>query len=101
MTVPHFWLALLLLGVGWNFLFIGGTTLVTETYLPAEKAKAQGLNDFVVFGTVALTALSSGILHQWFGWTVLNYAVLPVIAAALISVIWLGRVRDRLPAVSG
>ena len=78
-----------------------GLDFVTETYLPAEKAKAQGLNDFVVFGTVALTALSSGILHQWFGWVALNYAVLPVIAAAFIAVIWLDRMRARLPAVSG
>ena len=100
-NIPHFWLALVLLGLGWNFLFIGGTTLVTETYLPAEKAKTQGLNDFLVFGMVALTALTSGVLHQWLGWLTLNIVVVPMIVAALISVIWLDRVRSRVFAPSG
>ena len=94
-SVFHFWLALFLLGLGWNFLFIGGTTLVTESYRPSEKAKAQGLNDFMIWGTVALTALTSGVLHQWLGWTMLNILVLPAIAGALLAIIWLERVRNR------
>ena len=84
-----FWLALVLLGTGWNFMFIGSTTLLTECYRPAEKAKAQGLNDCLVFGTVALTATGSGPLHQALGWAPLNVGVLPVIAAALVAVAWL------------
>ena len=58
----NFWTALVLLGLGWNFMFIGSTTLLTECYRPAEKARAQGLNDLLVFGTVALTATSSPCL---------------------------------------
>jgi len=100
-SIPHFWLALVLLGLGWNFLFIGGTTLVTEAYMPAEKAKTQGLNDFLVFGMVALTALTSGVLHQWLGWLTLNIVVVPMIVVALIAVIWLDRVRSRVLAPSG
>jgi MFS family permease len=100
-SILHFWLALVLLGLGWNFLFIGGTTLVTEAYLPAEKAKTQGLNDFFVFGMVALTALTSGVLHQWLGWLTLNIVVVPMIVAALISVLWLDRVQNRILASSG
>ena len=94
-SVLHFWFALFFLGLGWNFLFIGGTTLVTESYRPSEKAKAQGLNDFMIWGTVALTALTSGVLHQWLGWTMLNILVLPAIAGALLAIIWLERVRNR------
>ncbi len=63
LKLTNFLLGLCLLGVGWNFLFIGATTLVTESYRPSEKAKTQGLNDLLVFGTVALTALVSGFLH--------------------------------------
>ncbi len=59
-TIGHFWLALILLGIGWNFGFIGGTALVTETYRPQEKEKIQALNDFLVFGAVAIASFSSG-----------------------------------------
>ncbi|MBO67151.1 MAG: MFS transporter [Acidiferrobacteraceae bacterium] len=92
-TIVHFWMSLVLLGVGWNFLFIGGTTLVLESYHPAEKAKTQGLNDVLVFGTVAITALSSGVLHQSVGWFTLNLSLLPVIFLTIIMVGWLHYVR--------
>lgn len=85
----NFSVALVLLGVGWNFLFIGATTLLTEIYTPAEKAKTQGLNDFLVFGTVALTATSSGALQQALGWGSLNVAVTPFVVVALLAVLWL------------
>lgn len=93
-SVFHFLFELVLLGLGWNFLFIGGTTLLTETYTAPEKAKAQGLNDLLVFGMVALTALSSGVLHEWLGWRALNYSVLPAVLLALGMVLWLGRRRQ-------
>ena len=93
-SVFHFLFELVFLGLGWNFLFIGGTTLLTETYTAPEKAKAQGLNDLLVFGMVALTALSSGFLHEWVGWRVLNYSVLPAVLLALGMVLWLGRRRQ-------
>ncbi|MDG2237976.1 MAG: MFS transporter [Arenicellales bacterium] len=93
-SVFHFLFELVFLGLGWNFLFIGGTTLLTETYTVPEKAKAQGLNDLLVFGMVALTALSSGFLHEWAGWRALNYSVLPAVLLALGMVLWLGRRRQ-------
>ena len=61
--LANFWLALILLGVGWNFGFIGATAMLTETYRPEEKNTVQGLNDFLVFGSVALASLSSGKLY--------------------------------------
>jgi MFS family permease len=100
LTVMHFWSALVLLGLGWNFLFVGGTTLLIETYTPAEKAKAQGLNDLLVFGTVAMSALASGFLHQLVGWTALNYLVLPAIALALGTTLWLDRRRANAASMA-
>jgi MFS family permease len=80
---------LILLGLGWNFGFIGGTTLLTDTYKPEERNKAQGLNDFLVFATTAATSLSAGKLLAWFGWEGVNYAVLPMVALALVMIGWL------------
>ena len=94
-TVTHFVVGLTLLGLGWNFLFVGGTTLVTESYSPAEKAKTQGLNDLMIFGTVALTAAVSGVVHETAGWEMLNLLVLPFLLAALALILWLSRARKR------
>ncbi|MEQ8639300.1 MAG: MFS transporter [Alphaproteobacteria bacterium] len=82
-NVANFFGGLIALGLGWNFLFVGGTTLLTETYHPTERAKTQGFNDFLIFGTVATTALSSAILYDIFGWLSLNLAV--IIPTALIG----------------
>ncbi len=92
-TVTHFWTALFLLGLGWNFLFVGGTTLLTEAYCPEEKAKAQALNDFLVFTTVSLSSLSAGALQYHYGWQAVNLGVIPLIAVLFIAVIalWLWR----------
>jgi MFS family permease len=79
-SVMHFWWGLFLLGIGWNFMFIGGTTLLTETYTPEEKAKAQGTNDFAVFAVQGISSLSSGILISRHGWETLNLYALPVVA---------------------
>ena len=76
------------------FLFIGGTTLVTESYTPSEKAKTQGLNDLMIFGTVALTAGISGVVHEIAGWQMLNLMVLPFLALVLLLIIWFSRVRQ-------
>jgi MFS family permease len=86
-TLEHFWLALTLLGVGWNFLFTGGTTLVTTTYTPAERAKTQAANDFMVFGTTGLASLSAGILHEVVGWSALNVIAVPLVGLALLAVL--------------
>ena len=84
-TVPHFWGALILLGVGWNFTFIGATTMVTQCHRPAERNKVQAFNDFLVFGTMALSSFSSGQLLAAFGWEVLNTVIFPgVLFAGLV-----------------
>ncbi len=88
-TVTHFWGALLLLGLGWNFLFVGATTLLTETYSLNEKAKSQALNDFFVFGTVTLTSFSSGAVQHTLGWETVNMAVIPFLVIMIIANIWL------------
>jgi MFS family permease len=88
-TVARFWAALLLLGVGWNFLFVGATTLLTTSYEVAEKAKVQAVNDLLVFGTVALASLSSGALQHLVGWAAVNLGVVPPLLGALGALLWL------------
>jgi MFS family permease len=87
--VGHFWLALFLLGVGWNFLFIGATHLLTTGYLPAEQAKVQAANDFVVFGIGTLAVLSAGVMQHHYGWRVVNLGVIPGILAIVGALVWL------------
>ena len=91
LELMHFWLSLILLGVGWNFGFIGATAMVTETYEPHEKNKAQGLNDFVVFGSVAFSSLMAGISFNAFGWEFLNLVIFPVTLVCLVGLLWLKR----------
>lgn len=93
--LKNFWAALVLLGVGWNFLYVGGTTLLTETYAPEEKAKAQALNDFTVSTTVALASLSSGALQTRFGWEGIILGVLPALVIIATAVAWLSWKRAR------
>jgi MFS family permease len=97
--VPNFWAALVLLGVGWNFLYIGGTALLTETYRPAEKAKAQGANDMLIFLVMATSSFSSGLLLETNGWQLLNYLAVPFVAAIGLAVLWLMGKR-RIPAAA-
>lgn len=85
-TLNHFWSALFLLGLGWNFLFIGGTTLLTEAYRPEEKAKAQAMNDFLVFTVVSLSSLSAGALQFHYGWEAVNLGVIPLIGVIIVAV---------------
>jgi len=85
-TIWHFVIALVALGLCWNFLFIGGTTLLTETYQPSERAKTQGLNDFLVFTAVAAASLSSGTIQHQFGWRAINLAVIPFFVLVLSAV---------------
>jgi MFS family permease len=87
-----------MLGVGWCFLFVGATSLVTETYTPSEKAKTQGANDFIVFGVVACSALLSGVLHELVGWQVMNYAVVPFLTIVLFALFVMVRLRARAAA---
>lgn len=80
--MAHFWAALVLIGLGWNFGFIGATAMVTDSYRPEERAKVQGANDFLVFGTVAITSFSSGGLLAFGGWALVNWLALPTVAVA-------------------
>ncbi len=89
----NFWLGLVLVGIGWNFTFIGGTTLLTEAYLPEEKAKVQALNDFMVFGLSALAGFASGALQDLYGWDAVNMAVLPPTLVVFFAAFWLRRQR--------
>ncbi len=89
--IANFAIGLFLLGVGWNFMFIGATTLLTEVHSPSERAKIQGFNDFLIFGTITMAAVSSGNLLHFFGWQIVNYGVLPFLVAVLLLVLWLVR----------
>lgn len=91
----NFLSGLILLGVGWNFLFIGGTTLLTEAYRPAERAKTQAAHDFLMFGAVSLASFSAGGLLDAWGWQSVNLTVLPFLGLALIAVAGLGTLRWR------
>lgn len=91
-TVSHFWAALVLLGISWNFLFIGSTTLLTETYTADERFKTQALNDFLVFSVVSAASLSAGILHHKLGWQFVNYLAIPALFIILSSLGWLYKV---------
>jgi len=84
----HFWSALALLGVGWNFMFISATQLVTMAYKSSEKAKSQAANEFLVFGMVTLSAFSSGWLESSLGWEVLNSLMVPVVLWAMLVILF-------------
>jgi MFS family permease len=86
--VGHFWASLTLLGIGWNFGFLGATAMVTDCHTPEERAKVQGANDFIVFGTVAIASFSSGALLNASGWATLNWIVLPTTALILVPLVW-------------
>src|SRR5581483_11807585 len=84
--VPHFWLALILLGVGWNFGFVGASALVLECHRPEERARVQSFNDFCVFGTMTFGSFLSGSLLTSYGWSVVlgvSFVPLAVAVAAL------------------
>ena len=89
-AVWNFWLAMVLVGVGWNFMYIGATALLTETYKPAEKAKAQGFNESTIFVTLALSSLFSGALFTLQGWDRLNMLAVPFLIAVGAALLWLG-----------
>jgi predicted MFS family arabinose efflux permease len=89
LTYWHFWLALFALGVGWNFMFVGATTLLTTTYATCEKAKVQGVNDLTIFLTTMTSSAASGALVSTSGWTDLNLYALPAIVLAVAGIVFL------------
>ncbi len=90
-TVPHFWIGLILLGVGWNFGFVGASALVAQTAAPSERNRVQAFNDFLVFGTMAIGSFSSGQLLARFGWSTVNEVIFPLVAIAAVALVWHAR----------
>lgn len=103
-TAMHFWATLIVLGVGWNFSFIGASALVLETHRPQERNKVQAFNDFLVFGMMAIGSFSSGQLLANYGWSAVNMVVFPPVALGLVALSlasWARRRRARLAAAMG
>src|SRR5262249_29770128 len=87
-TVAHFWLALVLLGLGWNFAFIGATTIVTECHRPEERNKVQAVNDFLGFGSMVVGSFSSGKMLATVGWSAVNEMVFPIVLGGGLLLLW-------------
>ncbi len=81
----HYWYALVLLGIGWNFLYVGGTTMVTLTYDLSERFRAQAVNEFTVFGSSAVTSLLAGTIIHLYGWYTLIVVPLPLLVIMLVG----------------
>lgn len=94
-SFANFFIALFLLGMGWNFAFTGGTVLLTEVHTPPERAKVQGMNDLILFSGLAISSLSAGVIYHFFGWMWVNLATAPLILAILLPAIWLRSVRGK------
>lgn len=90
-TLAHFWIALIILGVGWNFGFVAATAMVTDCHTPAERAKVQGLADFMIFGGTTVASFMAGYLYANIGWDAVNWTVLPIVGVALVAVLLTAR----------
>ena len=97
-TVTHFWTGLILLGLGWNFAFIGATTMVTKCYRPEERNKVQAFNDFLIFGSMAIGSFASGKILATLGWIAVNAVLIPPVAAAAALLLWLTLLERRIAA---
>ena len=86
-TMLHYWWALVLLGVGWNFLYVGGTTLLTYTYSMAERFRAQAVNEFLVFGVSASASMLAGTVMYFFGWGTLMLVPVPILLVVCIALV--------------
>ncbi|MEM0921991.1 MAG: MFS transporter [Pseudomonadota bacterium] len=95
--IAQFYAALAMIGLGWNFAFVGATTMLASAHRPEERARVQGVNDFLVFGTVTIASFSSGALLSGFGWAAVNIAIFPAIAVAMLALLSL-RVRSAAPS---
>ena len=93
--MQHFSVALILLGLGWNFAFLGASALVLESHRPDERTKVQAFNDFLVFGAMTIGSFSSGELLATRGWAAVNWLVFPAIAVSLAAMLILGRHPQR------
>ncbi|MGB5246548.1 MAG: MFS transporter, partial [Woeseia sp.] len=98
--IIHYWFSLVLLGVGWNFLYVGGTTLLTKTYTLEERFRAQAVNEFSVFGASASSSLLAGVVIHLYGWSTLVLLPLPLLLVTLVGLYRVRhdpRVRSALP----
>lgn len=95
-SLPAFYVALLCLGVGWNFMFVGGTTLLAQAARPNERARAQGLAEFLRYAATAAASLAAGPFLLWEGWSIVNLAVLPVLGLAAAMTLWWVRAEARI-----
>ena len=100
-TAMHFWATLIVLGIGWNFAFVGASALVLETHLPQERNKVQAFNDFLVFGMMAIGSFSSGQLLANYGWNAVNWVVFPpvLLGLAVLSLASFAKRRASLQAI--
>ena len=94
-TLWHFWIGLTLLGIGWNFGFVGATSMVVQCHRPEERTAVQSFNDFLVFGSMAIGSFSSGAVLATYGWNAVNAIVFPVVAATAVLLAWV-MLRERL-----
>ena len=98
-TVAHFWWALALLGVGWNFGFLGASAMVLQCHTPQEGPRVQSINDFVVFGTMVIGSFASGSLLSAYGWSTVAALTLPPVVVAAAALLWLGRTQQAQPSI--
>jgi MFS family permease len=99
-SVAHFWVALVLLGVGWNFAFIGATAMLTDCHSSAERAKVQGFNDFTIFSITTVGSLLAGYLLSQVGWSTINGALIPVAILCIAAIIALMVYQNRSPVAA-
>ncbi|HEX9184417.1 MAG TPA: MFS transporter [Burkholderiales bacterium] len=99
-SVAQFWWSLVLLGVGWNFLYVGGTALLTETYRPEEMAKAQGANEQAIFVVMAISSFTSGLTVTQAGWERVNLYALPLVVLVAIAIGWFALVQRKAKAAA-
>jgi predicted MFS family arabinose efflux permease len=97
--VNEFWLAMALLGLGWNFTFTASTSLTTLAYTPAERDHTQGATNFIIYGFVAVLSLSSGALVHFFGWMWVNIGALPLLVVATAVTLWYSARREPVVAI--
>ncbi len=87
-STMHFSVSLILLGIGWNFGYVGATSMLAKTYTTSESSKAQGLNEFLVFGFYALSSAASGLVLAWWGWQMVNFAVIIILGVTIAVTFW-------------
>ncbi|MDI5920621.1 MFS transporter [Halomonas sp. LR5S13] len=100
LSIVHFWISLVLLGIGWNFLFVSGSALLSSVHSEVERGKVQGINDLIIFSLVALGALMAGQLLHRLGWEALNLAMLPLALLVTLATLWFRLSTDPQPAGS-